>query len=359
MARRGAEFWSPPFLASGSSALLSRPGEPCRPNRGAQRFAASRPAALGTRGAGHCPAPASAMISAKPLPAPPPPPQAAAAMFSFLIPGPATAAGLCAPLVCFKCPKLTGARGRNEAVSLAAAEASDGGGRRAPGCRGGGSAGSGGGGTLVAPVTSRVSLALLARTVVRAQGGCASVAPCVRHQPRSGFERAWIPPLAPAGCEAFCPRGALGLGFWSPQLSSQVARGPDADPGGHQAAWAWGPPAPARLREYPVRAAFGAGLGTRRAEESIQVCQSTWLPLQIPTLKDSGLICYRTPRPRSGVAAERSKPTSKERLLRGRRRTKRSYSTFKVRRAGCEEIPHVQGEKPPNHKEDNIDSGRE
>lgn len=151
-------------------------------------------------------------------------------------------------------------------MSLAAAEASDGGGRRAPGCRGGGSAGSGGGGTLVAPVTSRVSLALLARTVVRAQGGCASVAPCVRHQLRSGFERAWIPPLAPAGCEAFCPRGALGLGFWSPQLSSQVARGPDADPGGHQAAWAWGPPAPARLREYPVRAAFGAGLGTRRAE---------------------------------------------------------------------------------------------
>ncbi|XP_027377251.1 uncharacterized protein LOC113879725 isoform X4 [Bos indicus x Bos taurus] len=112
MARRGAEFWSPPFLASGSSALLSRPGEPCRPNRGAQRFAASRPAALGTRGAGHCPAPASAMISAKPLPAPPPPPQAAAAMFSFLIPGPATAAGRCAPLVCFKCPKLTGARSR-------------------------------------------------------------------------------------------------------------------------------------------------------------------------------------------------------------------------------------------------------
>ena len=121
-------------------------------------------------------------------------------------------------------------------MSLAAAEASDGGGRRAPGCRGGGSAGSRGGGTLVAPVTSRVSLALLARTVVRAQGGCASVAPCVRHQPRFGFERAWSPPLAAAGCEAFCPRGALGLGFWSPQLSSQVARSPEADPGGHQAA---------------------------------------------------------------------------------------------------------------------------
>ena len=54
------------------------------------------------------------------------------------------------------------------------------------------------------------------------------------------------------------------------------------------------------------------------------------------------------PRPRSGVAAERSKPTSKERLLRGRRRTKRSYSTFKVRRAGCEEIPHIQGKRNPS-----------
>ena len=30
--------------------------------------------------------------------------------------------------------------------------------------------------------------------------------------------------------------------------------------------------------------------------------------------------------------AERSKPTSKERWLRGRRRAERSYSTFKVRR---------------------------
>lgn len=107
----GPELWPPPFLASGSSALLSRPGEAGRPEGAAQRFAASRPAALGTRGAVHCPAPASAMISVKLLPAPPPPPpppQAAAAMFSFLIPGPATAAGDCAPLPCFKCPKPTG-----------------------------------------------------------------------------------------------------------------------------------------------------------------------------------------------------------------------------------------------------------
>ena len=34
---------------------------------------------------------------------------------------------------------------------------------------------------------------------------------------------------------------------------------------------------------------------------------------------------------------------SEERWLRRRRRTKRSYSTFKVRRAGGEEIPLIQG----------------
>ena len=35
---------------------------------------------------------------------------------------------------------------------------------------------------------------------------------------------------------------------------------------------------------------------------------------------------------RSGVAAKRSNPTSKEQWLRGHRRAERSYSTFKVRR---------------------------
>ena len=40
--------------------------------------------------------------------------------------------------------------------------------------------------------------------------------------------------------------------------------------------------------------------------------------------------------------AERSYPTSKERWLRGCKRAERSYSTFKVRRGGCEEIPLVQ-----------------
>ena len=43
--------------------------------------------------------------------------------------------------------------------------------------------------------------------------------------------------------------------------------------------------------------------------------------------------------------AERSNPISKERRLRRRRRAERSYSTFKVRRGGREEIPLVQGKE--------------
>ena len=39
------------------------------------------------------------------------------------------------------------------------------------------------------------------------------------------------------------------------------------------------------------------------------------------------------------MAAERSNPTSEERWVSGRRRAERSYSTFKVRRGGHEEIP--------------------
>ena len=48
---------------------------------------------------------------------------------------------------------------------------------------------------------------------------------------------------------------------------------------------------------------------------------------------------------RSGAAAERSNPRSKEQQLRGRRRAGRSYSTSKVRRGGCEEISLVQGKE--------------
>ena len=47
-------------------------------------------------------------------------------------------------------------------------------------------------------------------------------------------------------------------------------------------------------------------------------------------------------------AAERSNPTSKEWWLHGCRRAERSYSTFKVRRGGSEEIPHVQGKRNPS-----------
>ena len=49
--------------------------------------------------------------------------------------------------------------------------------------------------------------------------------------------------------------------------------------------------------------------------------------------------------PRPGAAAERSYPTSKEWWLRGCRRAERSYSTFKVRRGGGEEIPLFQGKE--------------
>ena len=49
--------------------------------------------------------------------------------------------------------------------------------------------------------------------------------------------------------------------------------------------------------------------------------------------------------PRSGEAAKRSNPTSKEWWLRKRRKAERSYSTFKVRRGGREEIPLIQGKE--------------
>ena len=40
-----------------------------------------------------------------------------------------------------------------------------------------------------------------------------------------------------------------------------------------------------------------------------------------------------------------SNPRSKEQWLHRRRREKRSYSTFKVRRGGSEEIPLIQGKE--------------
>ena len=52
-----------------------------------------------------------------------------------------------------------------------------------------------------------------------------------------------------------------------------------------------------------------------------------------------------TPCLRSGEVAQQSNPTSKQRWLCGHRSAQRSYSTFKVRRGGGEEIPLVQGKE--------------
>ena len=52
--------------------------------------------------------------------------------------------------------------------------------------------------------------------------------------------------------------------------------------------------------------------------------------------------------PRSGAEAKRSNPTSKE-WLHGRRRAERSYTTFKVRTGGPEEITLVQGKEQHLH----------
>ena len=52
-----------------------------------------------------------------------------------------------------------------------------------------------------------------------------------------------------------------------------------------------------------------------------------------------------TPHPRPGAAARRSNSTSKEWWLCRHRRAERSYSTFKVRRGGGEEVPLVKGKE--------------
>ena len=52
-----------------------------------------------------------------------------------------------------------------------------------------------------------------------------------------------------------------------------------------------------------------------------------------------------TPYLRSVAVAKRSNPTSKERWLHRCRRAERSYSMFKVRRGGSEEIPLIQGKE--------------
>ena len=54
-------------------------------------------------------------------------------------------------------------------------------------------------------------------------------------------------------------------------------------------------------------------------------------------------------RARSGAEAQKSSPTSKELWLRRCGRAERSYSTFKIRRGGGEEIPLVQGKEQRLH----------
>ena len=56
-----------------------------------------------------------------------------------------------------------------------------------------------------------------------------------------------------------------------------------------------------------------------------------------------------TPRPRPVGEAGRTNPTFKEWWLRGCRRSERSYSTYKFRRGGREEIPLVQGKEQRLH----------
>ena len=53
--------------------------------------------------------------------------------------------------------------------------------------------------------------------------------------------------------------------------------------------------------------------------------------------------------PEVGVVDERRNPMPKERWLSRNRRAERSYSTFKVRRGGREEIPLVQGKGQQLH----------
>ena len=64
-----------------------------------------------------------------------------------------------------------------------------------------------------------------------------------------------------------------------------------------------------------------------------------------PCLRSGAAAGEATPCPRSGAVAERSNPTSKQRWLCRHRSAERSYSTFKVRRGGGEEIPLVQGKE--------------
>ena len=94
-------------------------------------------------------------------------------------------------------------------------------------------------------------------------------------------------------------------------------------------------------RSYPSPEVRG---GSRR--ELPHVWGQGWWREELPHARGQ---CRRpggpTTRLRSGAAAGRSNPKSKEWWMCKGRRAERSYSTFKVRRGSCEEIPLIQGKE--------------
>ena len=65
----------------------------------------------------------------------------------------------------------------------------------------------------------------------------------------------------------------------------------------------------------------------------------------MPGCDGAGTAERHYPMPEVRAVAGRNNPTTKEQWVRGRRGAERSYSTFKVRRGSCEEIPLVQGKE--------------
>ena len=65
----------------------------------------------------------------------------------------------------------------------------------------------------------------------------------------------------------------------------------------------------------------------------------------MPGCDGAGAADRSYPHLRSGAAVGRSYPTSKEQWLLWGRRAERSYSMFKVRRDGCDDIPLIQGKE--------------
>ena len=104
-------------------------------------------------------------------------------------------------------------------------------------------------------------------------------------------------------------------------------------------------------RSYPTSEVRGSGQECQAATAQEQPTRATQVQGQGWQLKGATLhprsgtsggatLCLR-----SGVAAGRTKPTSKEWWLCGLRRAQRSYPMLKVRKGGGEEIPLLQGKE--------------